>query len=98
MHMVAHDDVDDDRTARIQRWLPEFRALAGLPEDQWRERWLALLHATTALGPFDDRAIIRDNHPYGIPTMSLLICVAEIRPGSVELDWVVLPSPGAWTP
>ncbi|HMR49241.1 MAG TPA: NRDE family protein [Arachnia sp.] len=98
VHMVAHGDVDDERTARIRRWLPEFRALAGLPEEQWRDRWLSLLRATTALGPFDDRAIVRDNHPHGIPTMSLLICVAEIRPGTVALDWTVLPTPGTWTP
>jgi len=98
VHMVAHDDVDDERTARIRRWLPEFRALAGLPDEHWRDRWLGLLRLTTALGPFDDRAIIRDNHPHGVPTMSLLICVAEIRPGAVDLDWTVLPRPGAWTP
>ena len=96
VHMVAHGDVDDPRTARIRRWLPEFGALAGLPDDEWREAWLGLLRSTTAVGPLDDQAIIRDNHPYGIPTMSLLICTAEVRQSAVALDSIVLPTPGVW--
>lgn len=96
VHMVAHDDVDDPRTARIRRWLPEFAALAGLPDDEWREAWLGLLRSTTAVSPLDDQAIIRDNRPRGIPTMSLLLCTAEVRSGQVELHPMALSSPGSW--
>ncbi|MEZ5088042.1 MAG: NRDE family protein [Tessaracoccus sp.] len=96
VHMIAHDDVDDLRTARIRRWLPEFSALAGSPRSTWRESWLQVLRTSTELGALDDRAIIRDNRPYGIPTMSLLICVAEVGKGGVDLDAIVLPKPGEW--
>ncbi|MGO3146198.1 MAG: NRDE family protein [Leucobacter sp.] len=82
VHMIAHQNVDDPSTARIERWLPEFQALAGLPDAKWREEWIALLDRTNELHPDDDRAIIRDNRVHGYPTQSLLVCTAEVRGGS----------------
>ena len=101
VHMISHDEVDDPRTARIVRWLPDYRELTQQqgPEmafEQWAHQWVAVLSASSALGPFDDRAIIRDNHPHGYPTMSLLVCVAEIRAERVQLASAVLPEPGVW--
>ncbi|MCS3427939.1 NRDE family protein [Leucobacter aridicollis] len=81
MHMLAHHDVDDPRSERIARWLPEFQALAGAPEAEWREQWLGLLARTAELSPTDDEAIVRDNRPLGYPTLSLLTCIAEVSPG-----------------
>ena len=81
VHMLAHHDVDDPRSERIARWLPEFRALAGAPEAEWRELWLGLLARTAELPPTDDEAIVRDNRPLGYPTLSLLTCIAEVSPG-----------------
>ncbi|GAA1634052.1 NRDE family protein [Leucobacter chromiireducens] len=94
IHMVAHHEVNDPRSERIARWLPEFRALAGLPEPEWREAWTGLLARTAALDPTDDRAIVRDNRPLGYPTQSLLVCVAEVSPTAVTLDWAGFPVPG----
>ena len=111
-HMLAHHDVDDPRTARIRRWLPEFSAAsraegpdadaapagdaqpAGL--GPWAERWLAVLARSAGLGPHDDRAIVRDNRPHGVPTLSLLVCLAEVRDGRVVLAWGALAEPGRW--
>ncbi|MFC5337575.1 NRDE family protein [Leucobacter denitrificans] len=97
VHMIAHHEVNDPTTARIARWLPEFRALEGLADESWRAKWIALLDRTTDLHPDDDRAIVRDNTVHGYPTQSLLMCTAEVRRGSgvsgaeVELDYRVLP-------
>lgn len=88
-HMVAHDDVDDPRTARIGAWLDAF---AGSEADDWLE----VLATTTAVGPTDDRAIIRDNRPHGFPTLSLLVAVASLGGGGVEVGTGTLPAPGAW--
>ncbi len=101
VHMIAHDDVDDPRTARIARWLPEFRAAAEGQDfqagfDEWSREWLAVLATSSQLGPYDDRAIIRDNHPHGYPTLSLLVCVAEISHHAVGLRAAVLTEPGVW--
>lgn len=102
IHMIAHHGVDDPCSARIETWLPEFRALAGVG-DNWRELWIELLTRTTALPAGDDRAIIRDNRPHGYPTMSLLACVAEVRAtggveagGSVHLETAVLEEAAVW--
>ncbi|MGJ6979247.1 NRDE family protein [Aestuariimicrobium soli] len=105
VHMVAHDDVDDPRTARIEAWLPAFRAAAeagGSSEVDWRRRWLDVLEGTAALPVDDDRAIIRDNRSDGYPTLSLLVCLAEIRPGiaggdeRVRLSSATLDEPAVW--
>lgn len=96
VHMIAHDGLDDPATARIARWLPEFRAAPALTED-WEERWIDLLAASTTLDPTDDAAIIRDNRPHGYPTQSLLYCLAEVGHDSVEVRSAPLPRPGHWT-
>lgn len=97
VHMIAHHDADDSRSARIERWLPEFRNLAGAGDD-WRERWIELLTSTTALPIDDDRAIIRDNRSHGYPTMSLLVCTAEISGSTRELslESATLTKPAVW--
>ncbi len=103
VHMIAHHDVDDPRTPRITRWLPEFEAASRTAEGDptaplrdWRERWLALLSRSASLGPGDDRAIIRDNRAHGFPTLSLLVCLAEIGPEGVSLVSATLAEPGRW--
>lgn len=98
MHMIAHHDVDDLRSARIREWLPEFAQLAGAGED-WQKRWIELLTRTTQLPAEDDRAIIRDNHSHGFPTVSLLVCLAEIpfTGGQVRLESVTLQTPARWS-
>lgn len=94
-HMVAHDDVDDPATARIESWLPEFRAARAGGEDGWMP-WLAVLSRSAALPAADDRAIIRDNRPLGYPTLSLLVCAAEVSAGAVDVRYAELSEPGEW--
>lgn len=93
-HMIAHDDVDDPATARIEAWRNDF----GAPSDgdQWWAGWLATLERTTELGPTDDRAIIRDNRPFGYPTLSLLVCAASVSADGAEVVYGELDEPGAW--
>ncbi len=103
VHMIAHHDVDDLRSARIDAWLPAFRELAGL-DTGWRERWIALLERSTGLPAGDDRAIIRDNRGHGYETLSLLVCTAEVQggtpseraPGSVRLESAAFAEPAVW--
>ena len=89
-HMIAHDDADD-ATPRIAHWLSTFRASSP-------ESWLDVLAETTALEPTDDRAIIRDNRPFGYPTLSLLACVATITPEGVTVPYGALEHAGVWNP
>ncbi|QIM18729.1 NRDE family protein [Leucobacter coleopterorum] len=97
VHMIAHHLVDDTHTARIERWLPEFTAAAELSSDgDWQSRWLAVLERSAQLGPEDDRAIIRDNTVHGYPTLSLLVCLAEVRENGVGLTSANLTEPGRW--
>ncbi|MGN7862100.1 NRDE family protein [Microbacterium sp. 22303] len=95
VHMIAHSDLDDPETARIERWLPEFRAHPTREED-WPESWIRLLATTAELDPADDRAIIRDNRPYGYPTQSLLYCTASVGAEGVDVRDHGLPSPAHW--
>lgn len=95
VHMIAHDGLDDPATARIARWLPEFRAHAART-DAWESKWIGLLAASTALDPTDDAAIIRDNRPHGFPTQSLLYCVAAVNHSGVEVNESPLSRPGHW--
>lgn len=88
-HMIAHDDLDDPSTARIERWLPRFRATGP-------DAWVALLATTTELPPEDDRAIIRDNRPNGYPTLSLLYSTAALTDEGVTAASHALPRPGHW--
>lgn len=96
VHMLAHHDVDDPRSERIARWLPEFQALAGAPKSEWRALWLGLLARTAELGTTDDRAIVRDNRPLGYPTLSLLTCIADVAADGVDLEWAAFDEPGSW--
>lgn len=93
VHMIAHDDVDDPRTARIVAWHDAFAAPTG---DDWVTEWLAALERTTALPPTDDRAIIRDNRPHGYPTLSLLVCAASVSAAGADVVYGELDEPGAW--
>lgn len=91
VHMIAHHEVDDLSSPRIEHWLPSFKALEKLPDAAWREAWSALLERTMKLRPDDDRAIIRDNHVHGYPTQSLIVVTAEVRTHSAELVHKLLP-------
>lgn len=96
-HMIAHDDVDDPRTARIRRWLGEFAAAAPeLDRADGLQPWLDVLQDTAATPAIDDAAIIRDNRPYGVPTLSLLVCTASVGTGGVDLAYGALEVPGEW--
>jgi hypothetical protein len=95
-HMIAHDDLDDPRTARITAWLPEFSSAAMGPGEKWWDEWIAVIERSAALAATDDRAIIRDHRHVGIPTLSLLVCVASVGVGGVELRDAALPAPGTW--
>lgn len=98
VHMLVNSTVVDDETfARVERWLPEFRAATpeGEAED-WFEGWIGVLERSAELPPSDDAAIIRDNRPYGIGTLSLLMCSATITPGSALVDYVEFGEPGLW--
>ncbi|WP_345751397.1 NRDE family protein [Microbacterium rhizophilus] len=106
-HMLAHDDVDDATTPRIAAWHHSFEdtAFADAPggvDDEWGdgpewwEPWIRVLGDSAMLDPSDDRAIIRDNHAHGYPTVSLLACVAEIRPDGSDVHYAQLERPGHW--
>ncbi|MFT4305994.1 MAG: hypothetical protein QM604_03785, partial [Microbacterium sp.] len=97
-HMIAHDEVDDPATARIAHWLARFRLAPPADGPEWYAPWLAVLERSAALGPLDDRAIIRDNTPHGYPTLSLLVCAASVGPDAVEVRAAPLPAPGVWSP
>lgn len=93
-HMIAHDEVDDASTPRIARWLEDFRsAPLGTGDDWWRP-WLDLLERTAELDSTDDAAIIRDNRPYGYPTLSLLACVASVDAAGIDVRYGELNEPG----
>ena len=97
-HMIAHDDVDDDDTPRIARWLTAFSdaqtdAAASV---QWFTPWLTLLERSAELAPTDDDAIIRDNRPLGYRTLSLLVCLASVGPDGVDLAYGAFDEPGRW--
>ena len=94
-HMVAHEDVDDPRTARVAAWLDAFAA-APTEGEAWWEGWFDVLRQTTSVGPLDDRAIVRDNRPHGFPTQSLLVCAASVGPRRTTADMVTLERPGVW--
>ena len=97
-HMIAHDDVDDDTTARIARWLSAFRAATPRTETDgdWFAPWLDVLDESATLSPADDKAIIRDNRPHGYPTQSLLACAATISRTGVEVRDGGFGRPGVW--
>ncbi|WP_438354223.1 NRDE family protein [Microbacterium sp. CJ88] len=95
VHMIAHDDIDDPDTARIDAWLEEFRAAPLGDGDDWATPWLDIL-GRSDLGVGDDRAIIRDNRPFGYPTQSLLLCTAVVSDAGVDVRYAELDRPGHW--
>ncbi|MBD3943916.1 NRDE family protein [Microbacterium sp. NEAU-LLC] len=95
-HMIAHDDVDDPATPRIARWLGEFQATPPAAEGKWWMPWVEVLARSAELAPTDDDAIIRDNRPYGYPTLSLLACVATVSAHDVDVHYGELAEPGRW--
>ena len=95
-HMIAHDDIDDQKTARIARWLDDFRTTPLGDGDRWWEPWTAILGTSAELGPTDDRAIVRDNRPLGYPTLSTLICVASLTDSALDLHYGEFADPGQW--
>ena len=95
-HMIAHDDLDDPRTARITAWLPEFTSAGTDSAERWWDEWIAVIERSAALAATDDRAIIRDHRHVGIPTLSLLVCAASVSEDGVELRDAALPAPGTW--
>ena len=96
-HMIAHDDVDDPATARIARWLDEFRRTPLGDADRWWEPWTSILGRSAELDPTDDRAIVRDNRPLGYPTLSTLICVASLSDSGLEVHYGEFAHPGQWS-
>jgi hypothetical protein len=99
-HMVAHDDVDDPATARITRWLPEFRTAAAHPGDQpaWWQAWMPIIERSADLPGDDPAAIIRRQRFEGIPSYSLLMCVATVGEAGLEVLDAPFTTPGEWTP
>ena len=97
-HMVAHDDVNSELTARIVRWLPEFRQADHLATDaDWMERWTEQL-ARTAAEPADaDHAIIRRQSFEGIRSHSLLMCLVAVSETDVALEFRPFAQSGVWS-
>lgn len=94
IHMIAHDDVDDPATARIAAWRDAFAAPG--PGERWWEPWLEVLRRSAADGATDDRAIVRDNRPYGYPTLSLLVCAATVSAEGASVAYAEFDRPGRW--
>lgn len=95
-HMIAHDEVDDPATARITRWLPEFRSAEPAAGEDWWAPWFAVIDRSAELAATDDRALVRDHRHLGIPTLSLLVCVASVGTDAVDVRGADLPAPGVW--
>ncbi len=97
-HMVAHDDVDDLDTARIAAWLPAFRAHSPSSDEHWWDQWVQVLAQSADLPGEDERAIIRRQSFEGIPSYSLLVCVASVGRDGIDVHDAPLPVPGMWDP
>lgn len=95
-HMIAHDDVDDARTPRIQAWLGRF-AEATTESGPWWLDWMDVLRDSARLAPTDDRAIVRDNRPQR-PTLTLLVCAVSVYADRTEAAMATLDRPGRWNP
>jgi len=96
IHMIAHDDVDDPQTARIVQWRDAFPQPDAEGDGRWWTPWLDVLERTADLDPTDERAIIRDNRPYGYPTLSLLVTAASVGRDGADVVYGELDTPGAW--
>jgi hypothetical protein len=90
-HMVAHDDVDDERSPRIARWLDDFRATSP-------DGWMAVLDRSADLDAADPAAIIRRDSFEGIRSFSLVVVSASADDDSVEVRDAPLSPPGTWRP
>lgn len=99
VHMLVNSPaLDDTSFARVARWLPAFRAATPADDaDDWFAGWLEVMAASAGLPSTDDEAIIRDNRPYGIGTLSLLMCQATIGHDFVDLEYVEFGRPGEWS-
>lgn len=98
-HMIGHDDLDDPRTPRIVRWLPEFGATPPPDSPQWWDEWVAILARSAGVAPVDaPEAIIRRGEFQGNPSESLLVCVARLSDAGLELHDSPLATPGVWQP
>ena len=60
--------------------------------------WLAIVDRSAALPGDDDAAIIRRQSYEGIPSYSLLVCVASVGDGGVDVRDAPLTTPGEWDP
>lgn len=97
IHMIAHDEVDDPETPRIAQWLPSFRDSA--PEGrEWWTPWMQIVERSADLPGDDPAAIIRRQSFEGVPSFSLLVCVAEIGEAVFDVRDAPLTTPGTWTP
>ncbi|WP_322410033.1 NRDE family protein [Microbacterium invictum] len=90
-HMVAHDEVDDERSPRISRWLDDFRAAS--PDD-----WMTVLDRSAAVGAADPAAIIRKDSFEGVRSYSLVLVSASVDDDHVEVRDAPLARPGSWPP
>jgi hypothetical protein len=102
-HMIAHDDVDDAATARIARWLPEFRDAENLQNAQpgdadWWEPWLGIVARSAQVPGTQDAAIIRRQSFEGVPSSSLLIALATVGESGLDVQDAPLATPGEWGP
>lgn len=100
VHMVAHDGVDDARTARIDQWLGRFREAAeraaGQGDEGWATAWERVVAESARLSPSDERSLIRDQSYQGVRSASLLLCLATVSGAGVELQYRELDRPGVW--
>ncbi|WP_296137603.1 hypothetical protein [uncultured Tessaracoccus sp.] len=94
-HLVTHAPVDDPRDPRTGTWLPRFAEAATVGEPWW-QAWAAVLGESAQLPNDDERAIIRDNHVHGYPTVTLMAAFLEIGAGRTTVDSTVLEHPGRW--
>lgn len=100
VHMLVNSVIPNDTSfTRVGRWLGEFRdAAPGDDVVDWFAPWRRVLARSADLPPTDDAAIIRDNRPWGIPTLSLLFCTATVTATGVDATYTEFHRPGHWEP
>jgi hypothetical protein len=93
VHMVAHHEIDDAVTPRIARWIGDFRRAGVRPGADWWMPWLDVVERATS----DPSASVlrRDEHD-GHVLESLLLCVATVGAGGVEVRQATPVEPGRW--